>query len=288
MTLEAAVPDTTLSNTTSLREKTVLAGRIARALAVFCVDRIIVYTTGRLPSRQQRDVDTLVRLLRYMDTPQYLRKRVFARTPTLRYAGLLPPLRTRSHPLETSPSEVRVGDVRWGIGVGPRTVDIGLASLVKVNFDVDNRTPTLFRVTRTSPRITLRPVERHSVSRYFGFEVAVVPNLVEWLKQQNRAVRVVFSRRGTDFKSVINDIVESVTGPRHLIALFGGPKLGLPDILVKGSEEFLSLVDYVVNTIPNQGTETVRLEEAMIASLALMNVSLGHLVSRPGYYDGID
>jgi len=32
------------------------------------------------------------------------------------------------------------------------------------------------------------------------------------------------------------------------------------------------LVDFVVNTIPSQGTKTVRTEEAIIASLATFNV----------------
>jgi len=31
------------------------------------------------------------------------------------------------------------------------------------------------------------------------------------------------------------------------------------------------IADFVVNTIPKQGTETVRTEEALIASLAILN-----------------
>jgi hypothetical protein len=34
------------------------------------------------------------------------------------------------------------------------------------------------------------------------------------------------------------------------------------------------LVDFVVNTVPMQGTETVRTEEALIASLAVFNIIL--------------
>jgi predicted SPOUT superfamily RNA methylase MTH1 len=35
------------------------------------------------------------------------------------------------------------------------------------------------------------------------------------------------------------------------------------------------LVDFVVNTVPMQGTETVRTEEALLASLAILNVEFG-------------
>jgi predicted SPOUT superfamily RNA methylase MTH1 len=37
-----------------------------------------------------------------------------------------------------------------------------------------------------------------------------------------------------------------------------------------------SIVDFVVNTIPSQGTETIRTEEALIASLAVLNAQLHH------------
>jgi hypothetical protein len=36
-----------------------------------------------------------------------------------------------------------------------------------------------------------------------------------------------------------------------------------------------NIVDFVINTIPMQGTETVRTEEALIASLAVLNIQFG-------------
>jgi predicted SPOUT superfamily RNA methylase MTH1 len=35
------------------------------------------------------------------------------------------------------------------------------------------------------------------------------------------------------------------------------------------------VVDFVVNTLPEQGTETVRTEEAVFASLSILNVWFG-------------
>ncbi|RLI61829.1 MAG: hypothetical protein DRO93_03200, partial [Candidatus Thorarchaeota archaeon] len=67
MTLEVAIPDTSLTNVPGLREKTMKAGLIARALAIFRVNRIIVYKTGRLTSGQRRDAELLLRILQYMD-----------------------------------------------------------------------------------------------------------------------------------------------------------------------------------------------------------------------------
>ena len=59
---------------------------------------------------------------------------------------------------------------------------------------------------------------------------------------------------------------------------FGAPGRGLPTILGLDPIEILEpdipgpKFDCWLNTIPNQGSETVRTEEAMIASLALFSL----------------
>ena len=55
MTLKVAIPDTSLTDGNNLREKTGKAGRIARALAVFRVEEVLVYKTGLLPSSKMKD-----------------------------------------------------------------------------------------------------------------------------------------------------------------------------------------------------------------------------------------
>ena len=57
------------------------------------------------------------------------------------------------------------------------------------------------------------------------------------------------------------------------MVVFGAPKHGVHEIIAK---EGASIKPYlhVVNMFPNQGTETVRLEEAVLGSLAILNSSL--------------
>ncbi len=55
---------------------------------------------------------------------------------------------------------------------------------------------------------------------------------------------------------------------------FGAPTQGLGDIVRREGHQLSELVDFVVNTVPMQGTETVRTEEALIASLAVFNIIL--------------
>ncbi|MGQ4870259.1 MAG: putative RNA uridine N3 methyltransferase [Candidatus Thorarchaeota archaeon] len=284
MTLEVAIPDTSLTNVPGLREKTMKAGLIARALAIFRVDRIIVYKTGRLTSGQRRDAELLLRILQYMDTPQYLRRRIFPRSPLMRFVGLLPPLRTRSHPLEISVAELKPGDVRWGLQIRPGKVDIGLSELIDHRGEVDSHNPVLFRVVSVKPTVKLEPIGRLDTEQYFGYETTYVDDLAALLRESSAKARIGFSRYGQPFRAVESEIMSTVTSSRHVVALFGGPRHGLSDIMAPGCSDLKDEIDLWVNTIPNQGTETVRLEEALLISLGLLNNLVGSMITRTGFY----
>jgi hypothetical protein len=57
-----------------MRIRTLKVGTIARAAAVFRVDRIVIYR-----DREFDDSRFISRVLQYAETPQYLRKRLFPR-----------------------------------------------------------------------------------------------------------------------------------------------------------------------------------------------------------------
>jgi predicted SPOUT superfamily RNA methylase MTH1 len=62
---------------------------------------------------------------------------------------------------------------------------------------------------------------------------------------------------------------------KTILIAFGSPTQGLYEIAKLEGLKLDEIVDFVVNTIPDQKTETVRTEEAIIASLAVFKVSLG-------------
>ncbi|MCF2137193.1 MAG: hypothetical protein K9W43_08105 [Candidatus Thorarchaeota archaeon] len=281
--LEVAIPDTSLTNCTGLRDKTLKIGAMARAFAIFRVDRVLVYSTGRL-GNNPNDRHMILRLLKYMDTPQYLRKRVFGRSPMMQYVGMLPPLRTRSHPLSVSINDLQVGDVRWGVQVKPGKIDLGLDMPVDYDKSVDQRRPTLFRIISVKPTVKIEIIDRSSLDFYFGFEVVAIDDIVRYLNESPTRPRVAFSKKGVVFSSIEETLISLVRSSHSLIALFGGPHHGISDILVDGGSGLKDETDLWVNTIPGQGTETVRLEEAILISLGLLNASIGDLVARPGYF----
>ncbi|MFX1561245.1 MAG: putative RNA uridine N3 methyltransferase, partial [Promethearchaeota archaeon] len=275
MTLRVAIPDTSLTDCSDLRQKTVKAGSLARALAVFRVESVHIYDTGMLSPGKKRDADLLRKILRYMDTPQYLRKRAFPKSQSLKFAGLLPPLRTRSHPLEITIDDLQEGIVRWGLQARPGKVDLGLEKLVNYPKTVSERDPTLFRVVKTQPQIVLKVIEREDVGDYWGFEVERVTDLAKFLEVSEDSTRIGFSRKAPLYHQIENEVKSTVANTQSVLAIFGGPSHGILEFFGKERESVKSGIDFWVNTIPNQGTETVRLEEALFTSLGLLNSSVG-------------
>ncbi|MHA1495686.1 MAG: putative RNA uridine N3 methyltransferase [Candidatus Thorarchaeota archaeon] len=74
-----------------------------------------------------------------------------------------------------------------------------------------------------------------------------------------------------------------MSNTKSVLAIFGGPERGITELCSNEKEDVKHHVDFWVNTIEGQGTETVRLEEALIASLGLLNSSVGDEISKSGY-----
>jgi predicted SPOUT superfamily RNA methylase MTH1 len=285
MTLKVAIPDTSLIDCTDLRQKTVKVGQIARALAIFRVEEVFVYNTGKLHSSQKRDADFLVKILRFMDVPQYLRRRVFPHSPTLQYAGLLPPLRTYSHPLQSAISDLIVGTLRWGIQVRPGKIDLGFDNLIDFPTVLSERDPTLFRVEATSPKLFLSVIDRLQAPVYWGFEASRTGDLLDLLKRSNAMTRIGFSRKAPPLQKLERDLRTTVSNTGSVLAVFGGPTRGILELCGSQRDDVKRQIDFWVNTISDQGSETVRLEEALIVSLGLLNNLVGEAIAKPGFYE---
>ena len=117
-----------------MREKTAKLGAIARTCSIFGVTEVILYPDD--PHRDQgADLQFCFDILTYIETPQYLRRRLFKLSPTFKFTGILPPLQTPPHNVPSSSSQLKVGDLREGVVVG-RTgsnvnVDAGLKETIE-------------------------------------------------------------------------------------------------------------------------------------------------------------
>ncbi len=276
--LTIAIPASTISDTPHLREKTAKLGLIGRAAAIFRVQEIIIYPDNPRVN-QTRDIDFIAKMLNYLETPQYLRKRLYKIEPDLQFAGILPPLRTPHHPTSGKNRDLKVGEYREGIVVSLAKeglqVDIGVEGLALMRerqFSVGDR--LTLQVIKAGERVEVQPVNRDDVPSYWGYRVTVEADSFAHLLEAGRFdLTVATARIGSDFGNVAGKIGERWRGAERVLVAFGAPARGLHEIVHDEGLRLEKLVDFVVNTIPNQGTATVRTEEALLASLAIFNVN---------------
>jgi predicted SPOUT superfamily RNA methylase MTH1 len=274
-----AIPASVVSDTPHLREKTSKIGLIGRAAAIFRVDEITIYRDKPRLS-QEADIDLVTSLLAYVETPQYLRKRLFKLRTELQYAGILPPLRTAHHPLNRKMENLKIGEYREGVTLSKTRegtlVDIGVEhpALVANTQLAANKRVTV-KVAKTGEHARVELVDRDEMPVYWGYIVTVQKHSFGSLvKIRGFDLTIATSKYGSPFADVVEQIAARWKKAKSILVAFGSPTRGLGEIVEEEGLRLNEVVDFVVNTIPMQGTETVRTEEALIASLAILNTTL--------------
>jgi len=275
--LSIGIPASVISDTPHLREKTSKIGLVGRAAAIFRVDEIIIYPDNPKVN-QTADMDLIATLLAYMETPQYLRKRLFKLRPELQYAGILPPLRTPHHPLNRKMKNLKVGEYREGATLS-RTkegtlIDIGVeqpALILNSQLTIGKRVTV--KITKVEKRVEVEVANRDEIPIYWGYRVAAEKNSFgKIVKSKGFDLTVATSKYGVPFPDVAEKIAQKWKKADTILVAFGAPTQGLYEIVKNEGLNLDDVVDFVVNTILIQGTETVRTEEALFASLAILNM----------------
>lgn len=276
--LSIAIPVSIVSDVPHLREKTSKVGFVGRAAAIFGVNEIIVYPDDPRVN-QAADMDLIATLLAYMDTPQYLRKKLFTLKPELRYAGVLPPLRTPHHPLNRKMNKLKVGEYREGVILSKRKncvfVDIGVEKPAFIpNTELSTGKRVTVRITRVDKRVEAELASRDEIPEYWGYTVrAEKLPFGKMVEARGFDLTVATSKHGVPFAKVAERIAKRWESGEILVA-FGAPTRGLYEIVEHEGLDLEEIVDFVINTIPVQGTETIRTEEALIASLAVLSTQI--------------
>uniref|UniRef100_A0A673TH11 28S rRNA (uridine-N(3))-methyltransferase n=1 Tax=Suricata suricatta TaxID=37032 RepID=A0A673TH11_SURSU len=248
-TLSVALPGSILDNAQSPELRTYLAGQIARACTIFCVDEIVVFDEEgqdaktvegefRGVGKKGQACVQLARILQYLECPQYLRKAFFPKHQDLQFAGLLNPLDSPHHMRQDEESEFREGIVvdrptRPGHG---SFVNCGMKKEVKIDKNLE---PGL--------RVTVQLNQKQLPGAVFA----------EAPFQDGYDLTIGTSERGSDVASA------QLPSFRHALVVFGGLQ-GLeagvdadPNLEVA---EPSVLFDLYVNTCPSQGSRTIRTE----------------------------
>ncbi|WP_342765430.1 putative RNA uridine N3 methyltransferase [Vulcanisaeta sp. JCM 14467] len=144
--IDIAIPSDFIAESPDDREAVRKIGYLGRGAAIFQVSKIIIYRHKLAGGRDRAEF--IMKNLQYLATPPYLRKDLFKLDKDLKYAGLLPPLKTPNHAPEGKPQrgEYREGVVvRWDgyfsiikIGDGvyakvPRPMPLGTRVVVQID-----------------------------------------------------------------------------------------------------------------------------------------------------------
>jgi len=264
------IPSSLTMESRDLRVNTLKVGLIARAAAVFRMNRIVIYKDPEF-----NDSRFISMVLRYMDTPQYLRKRLIPRRKELSHVGMLPPLRTPHHPTNSKSESLKIGEFRVGAVVKSVGSDGGVWVEIGIDRPIPLRTVGRYPVgQRLNVRIfsqnplAAEPVDQKDIPYYWGYETEVVESLEGFLASRKDAFVVLTSRKGKALTPEILPKLGQRAKSRDLAVVFGSPARGVDAFL---SKEAIGRYE-MINTIPHQGTKTVRVEEAVFAMLAALNL----------------
>ncbi|KAF6790374.1 methyltransferase C9orf114 [Colletotrichum sojae] len=290
-TISVAVPVSILSDAITNDRRTAVAGRIARALAVFAVDEIVLYDDTPEDARPKRvdpksytgDVDPghfLEHLLGYLEVPPFMRKLLYPLHPNLRLAGQLPALEMPHHPNPQDFLPYREGVAGKGTPKGTM-IDIGFKTPVLIEDEVPPNT----RVTLHYPDPDSEKAEacdpaapREEGGYYWGYTVRRASSLsamfTECKYEGGYDVSIGTSERGRGLAQEFPN-----PGPldfKHLLIVFGGPR-GIEYAAVNDKElaegmELSSgrtkeLFDHWVNVLPGQSSRSIRTDEALFIAL---------------------
>lgn len=299
-TVSIALPGSVMDNAQSPELRTYLAGQIARACTVFCVDEVVIFDeqgedTGTVEGefkgvgKKGKACVQLARILQYLECPQYLRKVFFPKHHDLQFAGLLNPLDSPHHMRIDDEAEFREGVVvdRPSKASTGSFVNCGMRKEVKIDKQLQpglRVTVRMMKNQNTESKVYKGVVVAPHVPRtegglYWGYSVRLASCLsavmTECPFKEGYDLTIGTSEKGS------NADLTSLPQFRHMLVVFGGlrgleasvdadPNLGVTDPSV--------LFDQYLNTCPSQGSRTIRTEEAILISLSLLRqkIANGH------------
>ena len=283
-TLTVALPGSIIQNAQSRELRTYLAGQVGRALTIFNVDEVVVFD-----DRSMSEIEAagsafgdpnvfLARILQYLECPQYLRKKLFPMHPDLKYAGLLNPI--------DAPHHMRANEdrpYREGIIVDAKSNN-GKGSLVHVGtrqyLQIDKCLKPGVRVTRDMnkkmPVDPLKPTKDAGV--YWGYKVRLAKSLKDVFAESpyegGYDCAIGTSENGKDVGNM--NLKRKF---KHVVVVFGG--LAGLEAAVEADESLkiprdktANIFDHYINVYPNQGSRTIRTEEAILIAMSVLRPQL--------------
>ncbi|XP_074320814.1 uncharacterized protein LOC141657463 [Silene latifolia] len=301
-TFSIAIPASIIGNAQSLELATRLAGQIARAATIYRVDEIVVFDNNESSLEEPLNMSSsdenesnaafFMRILRYLETPQYLRRALFPRHHNLRFAGLLPPLDAPHHFRKHE-----WGLYREGVTLGEKApnsvgtlVDVGLSK----NVVIDQVLGPGLRVTVAMGndqslssgvlhQVVPSTTPKEEEGMYWGYKVRYAPNLSSVFENSTYENGYDYVIGTSEHGQTLKSSELCIPAFRHFLIAFGG-LAGLEECIkedkkLKGKDAREVFPTYL-NLCPNQGSRTIRTEEAIFISLQYFQEPIGRALQK--------
>jgi len=266
MTLSVAIPDSALKDEKTLENKTRKIGLIARACSIFKVNEIIIYRDGK---ENKSDSHLLITILKFLETPQYFRRQKFPKSNLLKFTGLLPPLKIPNQTVTSDYKSLKPGDIREGLIIrvkGKKNLDLGIKKLISYNGKDDIGKRIIIKINHVKPELSIKEITKEQINGFWSYNVKQGGNLLSVLSNWNGS-KILTSKNAKFWNKKTYEKIKDTKLP--ILVVFGTTDKGLHDMLGKKIHDMPN--SKLVNFFPNQGTETVRLEEALLGVLGIIN-----------------
>ncbi|KFK26174.1 hypothetical protein AALP_AA8G212400 [Arabis alpina] len=296
-TVTIAIAGSIIHNTQSLELATRLAGQIARAATIFRIDEVVVFDNKSSSEMDSASSDSnesgasfLVRILQYLETPQYLRKSLFPKQNDLRYVGMLPPLDAPHHLRKHEWEQYREGVTlnEKAPNSNATMVDVGLSKNVVVDQVLSPGVRVTVAMGTDRNLDLLRQIvpsskPRDEAGMYWGYKVRYASHLSSVFKECPFQGGYDYLIGTSEHGLVISSSELKLPAFRHLLIAFGG-LAGLEESIEEDNQykgkNVRDAFNIYLNTCPHQGSRTIRTEEAMFISLQYFQEPINRAVRR--------
>ncbi len=267
--ISIAIPVSAVNDSSDIRSKTDKLFQISRVASIFQVNEILIYQDPFLtPDRTQREKKRILRILKYIECPQYLRKRLFPITRDTAAVGILSPLATPHHTLSKELKHNEIREAAIFLNQNRVMADVGSTELLEVEGWRKSLKNKTYRVTvqiiKTTGKLKARALKDPPSNQYWGYSIHSYDTTLSKMLKNRQDFKIATSRTCEP----ISSLKEKIKPNRNLLLAFGGPYNGIPEILKAEGKKISEVFNACFTVLQKYGTRSLRLEESMMISFS--------------------
>lgn len=248
------IPSTFTGEKKDIKIRNFLISQVARAAVTFGINEIGVYYDPDPKFNSHGLGRYIVKILKYLNTPPYIRKIAFPLEKDLEKVGSCLPIKANYHFDRSKYTYVYVlkkDKNKYLVTDGSSEFEVICNKEYRSRILIYDKEKKTF-------------IEKYETETYFGYEVFYynkpIENLLNKLKKEGFLL-IGTSKLGDDVRKV------KIEKNNKIAIAFGSFARGFEDIW---KDDYKKRFDVVINVVPNQIVDTIRTEEAIFYTLAVL------------------